>query len=68
MFLVAGRPNAAPSSSSTRLGFLPSDVEAVGGALLLSQTQPVAAIRRIDPERDRDDAPALSTVYGYPYA
>ena len=35
--------------AATRLGFLPSDVESVGRALLISQTQPVAAIRRIGP-------------------
>ena len=39
----------ADSVAATRLGFLPSDVEPVGGALLISQTQPVAAIRRIGP-------------------
>jgi sugar lactone lactonase YvrE len=32
-----------------RVGFLPSDVETVGGALLISQTKPVAAIRRLAP-------------------
>jgi sugar lactone lactonase YvrE len=30
-----------------RVGFLPSDVEFVGGALLVAQTQPVPAIRRL---------------------
>ena len=30
-----------------RVGFLPSDVEFAGGALLVSQTQPVPAIRRL---------------------
>ncbi len=30
-----------------RVGFLPSDVEPVRGAILISQTQPVAAVRRL---------------------
>ena len=30
-----------------RVGFLPSDVELVGGALLIAQTEPVPAIRRL---------------------
>jgi sugar lactone lactonase YvrE len=30
-----------------RVGFLPSDVEPVGGTLLISQTQPVPALRRL---------------------
>ncbi len=32
-----------------RVGFLPSDVEPVGSALLISQTEPVPAIRRLAP-------------------
>jgi hypothetical protein len=30
-----------------RVGFLPSDVEPVGGALLISQTEPIPAVRRL---------------------
>lgn len=30
-----------------RVGFLPSDVEPVGSALLISQTEPIPAVRRL---------------------
>ena len=30
-----------------RVGFLPSDVERVGSALLISQTEPIPAVRRL---------------------
>jgi hypothetical protein len=30
-----------------RVGFLPSDVEPVAGALLITQTEPVPAVRRL---------------------
>jgi hypothetical protein len=46
---TGGLGHHADRVAATRLGFLPSDVEPVGGALLISQTQPVAAIRRIGP-------------------
>ena len=36
-----------PRAPINRVGFLPSDVEPVAGALLISQAQPVAAIRRL---------------------
>jgi len=36
-----------PRAPIGRVGFLPSDVEPVAGALLISETQPVAAIRRL---------------------
>ena len=32
-----------------RVGFLPSDVEPVGSALLISQTEPIPAVRRLAP-------------------
>ena len=37
----------ADRAPAGRVGFLPSDVEPVGGALLISQTQPVPALRRL---------------------
>jgi DNA-binding beta-propeller fold protein YncE len=36
-----------PRVSIGRVGFLPTDVEPVAGALLISESQPVAAIRRL---------------------
>jgi len=36
-----------PRAPIGRVGFLPTDVEPVAGALLISETQPVAAIRRL---------------------
>jgi sugar lactone lactonase YvrE len=35
------------TAPAARVGFLPSDVEMVAGALLISQTEPVAALRRL---------------------
>lgn len=36
-----------PTVAASKVAFLPSDVEAVGGAILITQTQPVPAIRRL---------------------
>ena len=36
-----------PRAPISRVGFLPTDVEPVAGALLISETEPVAAIRRL---------------------
>jgi DNA-binding beta-propeller fold protein YncE len=38
-----------PRAPIGRVGFLPSDVEPVGGALLIAETRPVAAVRRLAP-------------------
>ena len=44
-----------------RVGFLPSDVDLLGESLLIAQTQPIAAIRRLGPEQVADDARSLSS-------
>ena len=47
---VIGTGNVSPQVDRVpidRVGFLPSDVERVGSALLISQTEPIPAVRRL---------------------
>ncbi len=47
---VIGTGNVSPHVDRApigRVGFLPSDVEPVGSALLISQTEPIPAVRRL---------------------